>query len=75
MYETDCHNVLCCLTEIEVAVTKGYMKLLVRTVDTDVDVVAIATLNNIKPDKSVGGVWCRCAVLVAIHVIYLVLSF
>ena len=27
------------------------MKLLVRTVDTDVDAVAIATLNNIKPDK------------------------
>ena len=29
---------------------KGYMKLLAHTVDTDVDAVAIATLNNIKPD-------------------------
>ena len=27
------------------------MKLLARTVDTDIDVVAIATLNNIKLDE------------------------
>ena len=27
------------------------MKLLVRTVDTVIDVLAIATLNNIKPDE------------------------
>ena len=33
------------------AVKKGYMKLLVRTVDTDVVVVAIATLNRTKPDE------------------------
>ena len=32
------------------AVKKGYRKLLVRTVDTDVVVVAIATLNRTKPD-------------------------
>ena len=32
------------------AVKKGYRKLLVRTVDTDVIVVAIATLNRTKPD-------------------------
>ena len=31
---------------------KGYRKLLVRTVDTDVVVVAIATLHRTKPDKS-----------------------
>ena len=36
---------------LTVSVKKGYMKLLVRKVDADVDVVAIATLNNIKPDK------------------------
>ena len=33
------------------AVKKGYRKLLVRTVDTDVVVVAIATLNRTKPDE------------------------
>ena len=60
MYEPDCQNVLCSLTLIDsnVAVKKGYMKLLVRTVDTGVDVVAIATLNNIKPDgKRLVMVW------------------
>ena len=31
-------------------VDKGYMKPLVRTVGTAVDVMAIATLNNIKSD-------------------------
>ena len=36
---------------LTVAVKKGYMKLLARTVDTDIDVVAIATLNNIKLDE------------------------
>ena len=43
------------LHKLTVAVKKGYMKRLVRTVDTDVDVVAIvntiATLNNIKLDE------------------------
>ena len=33
------------------AVNKGYRKLLERTVDTDVVVVAIATLNRTKPDE------------------------
>ena len=33
------------------AVKNGYRKLLVRTVDTDVVVVAIATLNRTKPDE------------------------
>ena len=33
------------------AVKKGYSKFLVRTVDTDVVVVAIATLNRTKPDE------------------------
>ena len=33
------------------AVKKGYMKLLVRTDDTDVVVVAIATLNRTKPGE------------------------
>ena len=33
------------------AVKKGYRKLLVRTVDTDVVVVAIATLNRTKHDE------------------------
>ena len=33
------------------AVKKGYRKLLARTVDTDVVVVAIATLNRTKPDE------------------------
>ena len=33
------------------AVKKGYMKLLVRTVDTGVVRVAIATLNRTKPDE------------------------
>ena len=33
------------------AVKKGYKKLLVRTVNTDVVVVAIATLNRTKPDE------------------------
>ena len=33
------------------AVKKGYRKLLVRTVDTDVVVVVIATLNRTKPDE------------------------
>ena len=33
------------------AVKTGYRKLLVRTVDTDVVVVAIATLNRTKPDE------------------------
>ena len=32
-------------------VKKGYMKLLVRTIDTDIVVVAIATLNRTKPDE------------------------
>ena len=39
------------------AVMKSYSKLLVRTVDTDVVVVTIATLNRTKPDEFVGGVW------------------
>ena len=33
------------------AVNKGYMKLLVRTIDTDIVVVAIATLNRTKPEE------------------------
>ena len=33
------------------AIKKGYRKLLVRTVDTDVVMVAIATLNRTKPDE------------------------
>ena len=33
------------------AVKKGYRKLLVRTVNTDIVVVAIATLNRTKPDE------------------------
>ena len=33
------------------AVKKGYMKLLVRTIDTDIVVVAIATLNRTKPEE------------------------
>ena len=33
------------------AVKKGYRKLLVRTVNTDVVVVAIATLNRTKPEE------------------------
>ena len=37
--------------KLTVVVKKGDTKLVVRTVDTDVDVVAIATLNNIKPDE------------------------
>ena len=32
-------------------VKKGHMKLSVHRVDTDVDVVVIATLNNIKLDE------------------------
>ena len=32
------------------AVKKGYIKLLVRTIDTDIVVVAIATLNRTKPE-------------------------
>ena len=64
--------------KLTVAVKKGYMKLLVRTVDTDVDVVAIITINSdAKQDKAwraMGSVWCLCAVLVAIHVIWLALS-
>ena len=32
------------------AVKKGYMKLLVRTIDTDIVVVAITTLNRTKPE-------------------------
>ena len=39
------------------AVKKGYRKLLVRTVDTDVVVVAIATLNRTKPDELWVAVW------------------
>ena len=31
------------------SVKKGYMKLLVRAVDTDIVVLAITTLNNAKP--------------------------
>ena len=38
-------------------VKKGYRKLLVRTVDTDVVVVAIATLNRTKPDELWVAVW------------------
>ena len=34
-----------------VGVKKGYTKLFVRAGDTDVDVVAMATLNNRKPDE------------------------
>ena len=33
------------------AVKKGYMKLLVRTIDTDIVVAAIATLNRTKPEE------------------------
>ena len=33
------------------AVKKGYRKLMVRTVNTDVVLVAIATLNSTKPDE------------------------
>ena len=35
------------------AVKKGYRKLRVRTVDTDIVVVAIAMLNRTKPDECV----------------------
>ena len=33
------------------AVKKGYMKLLAREIDTDIVVVAIATLNRTKPEE------------------------
>ena len=49
MYETDCHNVLCSLTQFESCCQEGLQN--VRTVDADVDVMAIATVNNIKPDE------------------------
>ena len=44
MYETDCHNALCSLTQIDSCCQEG---LQLRTA---VDVVAISTINNIKPD-------------------------
>ena len=39
------------LRHVADAVKKGYRKLLVRTVDTDVVLVAIATLNRTNPDE------------------------
>ena len=41
----------CLFLHVADAVKKGYRKLLVRTVDTDIVVVAIATLNRTKPDE------------------------
>ena len=41
----------CLFLHVADAVKKGYRKLLVRTVDTDVVLVAIATLNITKPDE------------------------
>ena len=41
----------CLFLHVADAVKKGYRKLLVRTVDTDVVVVAIATLNRTKPGE------------------------
>ena len=41
----------CLFLHVADAVKNGYRKLLVRTVDTEVVVVAIATLNRTKPDE------------------------
>ena len=47
--------IMCCALshKFTIAVKISYMKLFMRIVDTDIDVVAIATINNIKPD----GLW------------------
>ena len=50
VYETDGKMCFAIWHKLTDAVTKGYRKMLVRIVDTDVVVVALATLNNIKPD-------------------------